>query len=589
MKKFTDNKTVAEFLDKSGGTRWAGGGGFPLMYDSDGVHVYKGEGHSSIIGVSGTGKSQTGSMPLVENLLDNGESVCAIDPKGEIARRILSMKDQKYQNVRFVVFDMCHPVESLRYNPMALAANYFAKGDRVSVAKAEEICDSLAYSFMPSEKTSKTDPYWNDATRTVLLGIISMLCNLGGDVATLRNMCGLCSDGRNVMANQRLLSGMAEKAKAFYPRIQQLMDTYTGLDANRTSSCIQSQLLNCINDIMRTNGILEFTDENQFDVTSIDPNEQICIFIIVPMNIPSYYGIAGIMLSQISDCVYDLAQRQENQFLPVRFNFVIEELGNIGRSVPNLPFLMSASRSSNIRMHLFYQSMSQLEAIFGSDKANIIRDNVSLNVIYRVNNLATAKYFSEYCGTYVIPATGERAWIIEAANILSLDMGQALVIVDGKIKFVSRLSAYGAPHGDKMPEEYISHNGPSNAEYSSRKINMAINEKIYQWLDTLPCADIAEEIIPLGHEVTLQAHPHLPTIAVPRIRSGIDKIVEAAGGRCIAPLAWIVDEAYISYISEVYDKIDIDFQVSEVDDGDGDDGGDPCDDIMIDFPFDDDE
>jgi|GEM_PF-2117303 len=556
MKKFTDNKTAVIELDKSGGSRWSEGGGFPLIYDENGAHVYKGEGHSSIIGVSGTGKSQTGSMPLVENLLDHGESVCVIDPKGEIARRILSRKDSKYKGVRFEVLDMCNPTESKKYNPLSLAAKYFASGDGTLKSKAEEICDMITHCFV-LEEHGHSDPYWRDSARSILMGIITMLCNIGEEYATFRNVCSLCVDGDTTKENIRLLDELTSLMKPLYPGSQQKVKVYTsfsasGFGTSTTAECHRSELLNSTNRILRTSGVLDFTDENQFDVTSIKPDEQIAIFIIVPMNVPSYYGIAGVIMSQISEVVYELAQKQPNCFLPVRFNFVIEELGNVGKSIPNLPFLMSAARASNIRMHLFYQSTFQLDYIFGPEMANIIRDNVSLNVIYRVNNLDTAKYFSEYCGTYVVPSTGRRELIIEPSSILCLDVGQALVIVNGKIKFVSRLSAYGKPHSDDMPEEYLHYNKPKSHLYSRKEIRDAIEARVKAYLDAKYSDDDLNALVPTGKEIFIVLEGHSGPNAGGRITEIITELLEKKIGYVKYDCGLPIDEVYFPLVKELY-------------------------------------
>lgn len=79
-------------------------------------------------------------------------------------------------------------------------------------------------------------------------------------------------------------------------------------------------------------------------------------------------------------------------------NFCLDELGNIGRAINNLPHLLSAGRSRNIRVELVLQSISQLDDIYGKSNATTIMSNAAVKIAFRVNHWDTLSEFSRLCG-----------------------------------------------------------------------------------------------------------------------------------------------------------------------------------------------
>ena len=134
-----------------------------------------------------------------------------------------------------------------------------------------------------------------------------------------------------------------------------------------------------------------------------------------------------------------IAEQKYAGKLPIRVNVLLEELGNIGRAITNLPHLMSAGRSRNIRVEFVLQSISQLVDIYGESNATTIMSNCDVRIAFRVNHWDTLTELSRICGEREINCEGHvsREPLITQSQLAAMETGQALVIVSGRIKFIT--------------------------------------------------------------------------------------------------------------------------------------------------------
>ena len=118
---------------------------------------------------------------------------------------------------------------------------------------------------------------------------------------------------------------------------------------NDTLNSILSSTYQPLNTFIKNPGLMKMMTSDEFKISSLDGNRKVAIYIITPDETDSYATLSGILISQIMSHYIKLAHDKYSGRLPRRVNVCIEELGNIGASIVNLPTLMSAGRSRNIR------------------------------------------------------------------------------------------------------------------------------------------------------------------------------------------------------------------------------------------------
>lgn len=91
------------------------------------------------------------------------------------------------------------------------------------------------------------------------------------------------------------------------------------------------------------------------------------------------------------------------------------------------------------------QSLSQLDDIYGKSNATTIISNTSVKVLYRVSNYETLSEFSRMCGekeTLLDNGLVKKEPLISPVQLGAMDVGQALVIISGRTKYITRFPDY---------------------------------------------------------------------------------------------------------------------------------------------------
>lgn len=417
----------------------------PVLYESDNVKwVYPYEGHTIFLGMSGVGKSRRCIMPMVRSLIDAEESFLIVDPKGEIHRQTVCYAKDKY-DVHVINFrDIC---TSERINPLAYPYENFCSDNPAKKQLALEAIDDLAFSLYPS--TLQTEPFWTLSARSLFTAAVYCLMSLAEspEQITLQNIYRLISLG-DERADGYPLSTYLRKALEFLGEDSvagMLLHSYV-TTASDTRGGIRSEFLEGISIFARSEALVQMLSNDELQVNHLDASKPTAIYIILPDESAIYDKLCGVLIEQIATHYIRLAQDEYAGKLPRRMNIVLEELGNIGAAIPQLPHLMSAGRSRNIRCQLVLQSLSQLDKIYGSSAAITIYSNADLIVSFRVTHWDTLQELSQKCGDRYFYSSRDgyalKEALITPTQLMAMETGQALVLLGGHIKFISWLRDY---------------------------------------------------------------------------------------------------------------------------------------------------
>ena len=209
--------------------------------------------------------------------------------------------------------------------------------------------------------------------------------------------------------------------------------------ANDTRAGIRSTFLDGLSIATKSVSVRNFLSHDELCINELSGDKPTLIYIIVPDETPIYDELTGVLVSQLMNHYVRIAEQKYAGKLPIRVNVLLEELGNIGRAITNLPHLMSAGRSRNIRVEFVLQSISQLVDIYGESNATTIMSNCDVRIAFRVNHWDTLTELSRICGEREINCEGHvsREPLITQSQLAAMETGQALVIVSGRIKFIT--------------------------------------------------------------------------------------------------------------------------------------------------------
>lgn len=460
----------------------SGSMGGPVLYHEKGRNwEYIQESHGIYLGLSGTGKSRRGMLPMVRSLIEARESFIVVDPKGEIYDHTDCYADNA--SYKRHIIDFRHIFESEHYNPLGAPMELFSSEDPNKRQRALEMIDDLAYTLFPV--ADRSDPFWNDSARNVFVGTVYALMSLGDPkYVTLASAYQFIARGEESWMMKKaidLFVGELDHNSISSMLLQGYINT-----ASDTKAGIRSSFLDGLSIFARSEGLISMFSSDDLHINDLDGDTPTAVYIIIPDESPIFDSIAGVICSQLMNHYVRLAQDEYKGKLPRRLNILLEELGNIGKSIPSLPHLMSAGRSRNIRCFLVLQSLSQLDDIYGKSKASIIKSNADLLIAFRTNEIETLTELSKQCGEREVFRENEvaREPLISPSQLGAMETGQALVSISGRVRFISWIPDYTELFDTKdwrppsRKQEMVSTDVPifDINEYLKEKINKSGNK-----------------------------------------------------------------------------------------------------------------
>jgi len=415
--------------------------GGPVLYHNRGrIWHYGGEGHTMYLGTSGSGKSRRGTLPLIRTFVKAGESYIAVDPKGELHRATVPFAVAEGYEV--ITIDFRRIFESARFNPLAAPYELFKTGDPVKKQLAMEMVDELAYTLYPVH--DKADPFWPESARSLFVATVYALFEYAdADQVNMASVYQLVAKGERRMGASNYLKNFVDNLPSDSVA-STLFQSYVNNTASETKSGIRSTFLEGLSMFARSEGLIEMLSGDDLHINSLCGDRKTAIYIIIPDETPIFDKLCGVLCSQLMSHYIRVAEDTHGGRLPVRHNFVIEELGNVGIALKNLPHALSAGRSRNVRVQYVLQSLSQLNNIYSSADATTIISNTDVVIAYRTNNWDTLSELSRMCGEREVDRGNHisREPLITPSQLGAMKTGQALVTVSGSLRFITWLPDY---------------------------------------------------------------------------------------------------------------------------------------------------
>ena len=177
--------------------------------------------------------------------------------------------------------------------------------------------------------------------------------------------------------------------------------------------------------------------------------------------------------------------RKNGESLSRPFYFILDEFANFPK-IKDFEVTIAACASRNIWFVLVLQSYSQLNAVYGANIANVIKQNMNVHVFVGSNDPETLKSFSEECGeiTRISPLSALNGskneidnYVIETiplmpkSRLASLKEGECIVTEanSGYVLFSKMERYYKCDEFNHLPlskiEDYVSEVNPFDTKY----------------------------------------------------------------------------------------------------------------------------
>ncbi len=409
--------------------------GVPLYYANGKVYIDNSDTHTLIFGNTGSKKTRNFVIPSVYTMGMAGESMIISDPKGEIYCNTSGYLRNKDYSI--MVFNLREPENSSQWNPLMLPYEYYRNG---KVDKAIEMLSDLCMQLKAQVHTER-DPYWENQAMDLLMGMILMLFECEPDETKI-HMESL----QRMRMYIALEDSVNAKSCVFWDLIRtfpdnsiiryKLASVYNLRNVEKTLNCVVSTLDSMLRCFIFNRKLLNLISSSNINFETI-AQKKTALYLITPDEKKTYHFLVSVFVKQCYECLIDFAQDSNDSFLPIRVNFILDEFSNFPR-IADMPAMISAARSRNIRFLLIVQSKQQLLAEYGDD-AETIKSNCKNWIYLSCRELSLLREIEELCGICEIDGKQYPLLSITQLQRLHIDRedSQALILRSGIAPFIS--------------------------------------------------------------------------------------------------------------------------------------------------------
>lgn len=364
-------------------------GGIPLKNDGKKIWIDTSGYHNMIIGSTGSGKSQGLSFPFIRTLAKAGESMIVTDPKGELYEGTANELKEKGYNI--VLLNFREPQRGNCWNPFTLPYKLYKNGDQ---DKANELLDDLAKNILYDENNKGADPFWENTAADYFAGLsLALFEDAKEEEINLNSINLMGNQGEEKIGGTRyILEYFSDKNQAS-PAYVNASATLTA--PNETRGSILSVFKQKIKLFASRENISEMLSHSDFDMEDIG-KKKTAVFIVIQDEKKTYHSLVTIFLKQCYETLVRVAQENGGK-LKYRTNFLMDEFANMP-PLGDVDAMVSAARSRNIRLSFFIQNFSQLNDVYGKEKAETIRGNCGNTIFILSTELAALEEISKMCG-----------------------------------------------------------------------------------------------------------------------------------------------------------------------------------------------
>lgn len=361
--------------------------------------------HDLIIGPTGGGKTRSYVLP---NLLNSKESFIVADTKGSLRRQVGGILERR--GFRVLELDFTNLMHSpWGYNPLR-----FIRWDGDRQCWNEQDIITVAATLVPV--TSRTDPFWDLSARNFAEALIGYaLDNLPQEEHTLVSVAKLFAEAETGVLDELMREYCTICPDSFAAMRWKFLQG--GRKADKTYSSILAIMSQKLSNYSFGGVRQLFTNKNQIDFAAIS-QEPTAVFVHVSDCDFSLQNLMSLFYTQALQSLITEADSRPDNRLQIPVRLYLDDFANL--IIPDVDKTISVIRSREISVSIVLQSVTQLDGLYGHDKAMTIIDNCDHLLYLGGQSVETARF---------IGAKANKP----ASAILNLPLGKAWLFERGAL------------------------------------------------------------------------------------------------------------------------------------------------------------
>ena len=380
--------------------------GTPIMYDDKYLYIDSDLSHNLVVGSTGSGKTQSISLPMVKLSMMAGESLIINDPAGELYSKTAQKFEDEGYNVLLLNFD--NPKLGNSFNPFKFPYNLYKNNEK---DRAMELIEAIGY-YLFGDTTANADPFWTNTTIDYFTGLVLYLFkNAKEEEINFLSINKLSNDINNKIGATQFMKSIKDDSI--------ITSCLSGtLDAPAET---RGSILSVFNQKSRAYVTRETLSNmlcnSDFDITKIC-NEKTVIYIVSKLS-DYASGFISLFISQTIESISLYGNKDKN------FNIIIDDFDEIV-PIKNFARTLNYCRSMKVRITAIIRSYALLNKMYGKEEAEMLKVCFS-NIIYLLSDdIYTLKDISESCGNTLI--NGKVHPLITIEELKTLNPFEAIVL-----------------------------------------------------------------------------------------------------------------------------------------------------------------
>ena len=392
IKAFLEDDEIISLGCRKDGEEPTEKGGIDILSDGKNRIIATGEENVMVVGPTGSGKTRSFSLPLLNTLIDSGESFVSVDAKSTSFES--TSAHAKSAGFKTYVLNLREPSRSDKWGLLEPYYMRYFSGSPLEKDNVVRELDMIAECIFHPD--GQKEDFWNYSAQSLFTGATLAMFQLidEPEQATLSNLMQVLNEAERRVGAYSCLRGISDEMLTDEVT-KNYLATYIYAASETRGGILptlktKTKMFNSIS----VQSVL--CGASTFDINKLEDTGKTAIYIILPEETLSLHPIGSLMIKMLYQRFVSISEKN-NGCLKNRLNFVMEEFGNL--CIPAIDLMLSACRSRNIRMHLFLQTLEQLSFRYSREQAVTIKENCCIQMYFQSNNLSTLIELSNLSGT----------------------------------------------------------------------------------------------------------------------------------------------------------------------------------------------
>lgn len=378
--------------------------GLPIIYDDEYLYISDRINHSLVIGSTGSGKTQTITLPLLELANKAGESVVVHDTTNELYETTKDRFKENGYNIIRLNFD--DAMDCNGWNPLDLPYRLYKEGNK---DKAQDMLEELAFYLLNDLEEVNADPFWINSAINYFTGLTLYVFENEKEVSltAIRDLDILVKESGNDFKDK------LDKKSSAYINLLGVLNA-----PPETKGSILSVFSQKIKRFISKENLNKLLSKSDFDITNIAKEKT--IIYVVSGNSSNSERLLPLLISQVYYSKDEYSKKEGKINIIVDDFFVLYPIKNFAK-------MLNYSRSIYITFTLMIRGFNDLKNKYGKEETEILKMCFG-NLVYLLSqDIDTLEEISNLCGKTC--EEGNVKPLISVEELKTLRVFEAIILI----------------------------------------------------------------------------------------------------------------------------------------------------------------